>query len=833
MSILSTYRTPSKNGRHRNGECEHGRISTETNGHVDFTPKEMREFRELASYSWEAVDKGIEELNAEGKRVSRPALMRRLRQLQAAVDPLPATSDEQDKSNVDSIYFVREDWTHFRTLQGLSQKSGVPLNQLSRLVAKELADNSLDAGSKCEVGEMKGGGFFVQDNGPGIPGTPEDIAYLFSIKRPLTSSKMIRLPSRGCLGNGLRVVAGAVLASGGKLRVFNRNQRLDLMPLESGDTKVECKSCDWPQGTRIEVRLGKSIPEDQKGSLIWAKEAISAAGDNPIYSGKTSSHWYDSDGFFELLQSAGDRPVYEVLNRFRSGCDDSRPANSLSSDDAEALLHQLRKSEQPLFKPLNFLASSRIKGSYAKTQDMIEVAPGRGQINAKLPISIECWCTPAPGDGIMVLVNRTPITGDVRLQREKNATATIFGCNLGYGVKVGREPVVVTLNIQAPFFPMTTDGKEPDLDPFSTLIIETIEKAASKCQRENRTKAELNGFLPVRKRGRQTEEGNSEYEVKLEKFVERLKQIESTLDFRPGSRGWAYILENAHLITKGEIDKAEALIVDCRKTGWLPLNFCAEDEARAADNVEVINACDPKEFAKEIANHLIVHWKLYSPVSFWDFQKVAIYMVVEKIDLKTLFSPICAEYHVEIRNARGWSDKNMLAAMMRWFKAQEEKGRLCILLYCGDLDPKGIQMSELIKQHMKELEKAVGWNPDKLIVERFGLNADFIEKYGLTWIDGLITSSGEDLADPDHKHHNAPYVQDYIGKYGARKVEANVLVVQPQAGRQLCRDAIEKHLDFDGIKKYERYLTKQRKQCRLALPGAVKAVMRELNGSNQ
>jgi hypothetical protein len=39
----------------------------------------------------------------------------------------------------------------------------------------------------------------------------------FSINRPMVSTKLLRLPTRGALGNGLRVVTGAVLASGGSL----------------------------------------------------------------------------------------------------------------------------------------------------------------------------------------------------------------------------------------------------------------------------------------------------------------------------------------------------------------------------------------------------------------------------------------------------------------------------------------------------------------------------------------------------------------------------------------------------------------------------------------
>src|SRR5258708_26138347 len=111
--------------------------------------------------------------------------------------------------------FEREDWSLFRTLDGLQQRAGVSKNELSGLVLKELADNGLDNGAKVTVESLPyEGGYVVEDDGTGIDGAPEDIARLFSISRPMVSSKLLRLPTRGALGNGLRVVAGAVLASG-------------------------------------------------------------------------------------------------------------------------------------------------------------------------------------------------------------------------------------------------------------------------------------------------------------------------------------------------------------------------------------------------------------------------------------------------------------------------------------------------------------------------------------------------------------------------------------------------------------------------------------------
>ena len=169
------------------------------------------------------------------------------------------------------LKFERADWTSFRTLEGLQQKAGVALDGLVALVLKELADNALDAGAHVTVGEI-GEGYFIQDDGPGID--PDEVARLFSIARPLTSSKMLRLPTRGALGNGLRVAAGAVLASGGKLAVETRGARVTLKPRhQDGTTASTARAIKERAGTRIEISFGASLPKDDS-ALGMTRKAI-------------------------------------------------------------------------------------------------------------------------------------------------------------------------------------------------------------------------------------------------------------------------------------------------------------------------------------------------------------------------------------------------------------------------------------------------------------------------------------------------------------------------------------------------------------------------------
>ena len=64
----------------------------------------------------------------------------------------------------------------------------------------------------------------VGDQGPGLD--RQQVMALFAVNRPLTSSKLLRRPTRGAIGNGLRVVTGAAMASDGELLVESRGQAL-------------------------------------------------------------------------------------------------------------------------------------------------------------------------------------------------------------------------------------------------------------------------------------------------------------------------------------------------------------------------------------------------------------------------------------------------------------------------------------------------------------------------------------------------------------------------------------------------------------------------------
>jgi hypothetical protein len=328
--------------------------------------------------------------------------------------------------------------------------------------------------------------------------------------------------------------------------------------------------------------------------------------------------------------------------------------------------------------------------------------------------------------------------------------------------------------------------------------------------------------LPKRSRGRQSREAETQYRAGVESFCAAIQQIASTLDFRVSSRGWCYILEE-HGLTKGEFDAAQTLINECRKSGDLPLDICADDNGRLADHLEDIDDLNSSDYAARIIGNIQHAHLWYTPFSFWDDLDIYVEMIVEKVDLKGLFSPVCAEFHVPLTNLKGWSDLNSRAALMRRLADKEAEGKQCVALYCGDHDPGGLAISDFLGSNMRDLSGAVGWSPDDLVIDRFGLNLDFIEEQNLTWIDNLETSSGGRLDDPKHPDHRKSYVQSYLARFGARKVEANALVVRPEAGRELCRKAVLQYISDEAVEEYNAKLHKARVAARSQIDALLRA----------
>jgi hypothetical protein len=448
------------------------------------------------------------------------------------------------------LKFEREDWTSFRTVEGLMQKAGVAKDKLTRLVLKELADNALDTGAKVKIGRLsEDAGYFVEDSGSGIDGTPEDIARLFSINRPMISSKYLRLPQRGALGNGLRVVAGAVLASEGSLTVITRNHRIELRPERDGSTTVTSVKPTQLHGTRVEIVFGPALPCDEY-TLSWAKVA-NLFRFGTTYNGKTSPFWYDVPHFHELLSASGDTLLVRELIAELDGCSGAKAGEIANAADLQRTLCKDVDREQAarllsmarlLAKPVRAERLGAVgtellpQHAYAVVRGTVAFGADDDEMRAEIPFVVEAWAHPTDGDThLNACVNRTPVTGNIRAARDKR-DIDVYGCNLRHNVAQAPRDAQfdIGLSIITPYMPITSDGKEPDLRPFLGEIQTAIGRAVRKAHQPK------------------SGSGKTQKDVVLANLDEVIAEVSGDSEFRFNARQLFYALRP---IVKDEIDE--------------------------------------------------------------------------------------------------------------------------------------------------------------------------------------------------------------------------------------------------------------------------------------
>lgn len=294
--------------------------------------------------------------------------------------------------------------------------------------------------------------------------------------------------------------------------------------------------------------------------------------------------------------------------------------------------------------------------------------------------------------------------------------------------------------------------------------------------------------------------GDPYYEDRLKDFANEIRAIDSQRSnlIKYSSRGWCYTIEGLRKINKGEFNSCQKAINDCRKIGLLPIDFVREDQDETRRFQGIINASDPGEALNDIKLKVETFLDALPThtTDFWMGEEYYVMMCVEKGDLLNLFKPVCNKYHVPIVSSKGWPPILLRAHITTLAWKAETNGLKPVLLLFYDHDPAGLKISNTFRENLRNCERGTGWNPDGLIIERFGLNKEDIDKYGLTWIENLKTGSGRESND-----------WGYINQFGKKKCESNSLFKNDstlKAGEEICKKAIEKYYGTDAVERFRK-----------------------------
>jgi hypothetical protein len=383
------------------------------------------------------------------------------------------------------VMYEREDWHLFLDPTTLPQKAGCSPFHLNQIVLKELADNALDTGANVSL-EYANGQWVVCDDGPGI--NPAIVPKLFSVNRSLLSSKLKRLPSRGMLGNGLRVVMGAAAVSGGCLIVETRGHRLRLATESTtGETTI---LSDEPIPRKPGTTVYLSLAGSTYGDRVLAQTSIQIAKCGKQYHGPSSLWWYGHGDLHRLFANASptNATVGEVCRDLGVKFDDLRTARSITKQDVEAILEKLCGSTKPVApQEIGFIGREFQSDwpGYAQKADLVTTQSG-----AQIPCVVEAWaiCSRASEKGqgsaaIQVIINRSMTLASLHANCYPSRIY-LSGCDLRRKVEgPGTGDYEILLSVIAPYMQLAGDGKEPVLRPFGDAIAYVIRKACGAAHR--------------------------------------------------------------------------------------------------------------------------------------------------------------------------------------------------------------------------------------------------------------------------------------------------------------------------------------------------------------
>ena len=245
-------------------------------------------------------------------------------------------------ANIAPLMYERADWRLFVAPKSLPQRAGCEPYQLGRMILKELVDNAADICAPTGAVRIEPieGGYRVADEGPGLD--PDVVPRLFSVNRPLLSSKQRRVPLRGMLGNGLRVVTGAVAAFNGSIIVTTRGHRLTLsVNTVRGLTDVTSDEPVPPMpGMTVEIKLPLFNGSERQPAAL----TLQVAGMGRYYTGPSHPTWHDVSSLRELFLTVvpGTTPVATIIaDVFGIEVADQRAAAGLSAEEVADLHRRL------------------------------------------------------------------------------------------------------------------------------------------------------------------------------------------------------------------------------------------------------------------------------------------------------------------------------------------------------------------------------------------------------------------------------------------------------------------------------------------------------------
>jgi hypothetical protein len=241
-------------------------------------------------------------------------------------------------------------------------------------------------------------------------------------------------------------------------------------------------------------------------------------------------------------------------------------------------------------------------------------------------------------------------------------------------------------------------------------------------------------------------------------------------------RGIGYKLFGLGLIEsveRGPMQQVYRLLTIARKRGMIPWEWIAEEGRQLEGRTGWEN---PKAFVETVRD-------AYRR-DFWQQQPTRVQIWSEKGTVSGLLRPVMREYGVQFRNVRGFTSTT------RIYETAEDNDKDLVILYVGDYDPSGMNMSEHDIPYRLEEHDA-----DHVVIKRIALIKDDTRR---------MPSLSFPASDKGPKKGNKgdPRYRWFVQNYGDRCWELDAM--DPNDLRERVKGEIESLIEWAAWERCDR-----------------------------
>lgn len=171
----------------------------------------------------------------------------------------------------------------------------------------------------------------------------------------------------------------------------------------------------------------------------------------------------------------------------------------------------------------------------------------------------------------------------------------------------------------------------------------------------------------------------------------------------------------------------------------------------------------------------------------WGTQDYHVEVWVEKEALSNIVGDASDKLDVSYFCCRGYVSQSEMWSAAQRLKAYENEGKTCVIVYLGDHDPSGIDMSRDIKERLQL------FGVNDLVYERVALNMVQVETYNPPPNPAKVTDSR---------------YKAYIDKYGEESWELDAL--EPEVISELITKEVWKYVDVDRMSRIKDQVSREK-----------------------